>query len=52
VACLIYALTLTQPRIVGIILVEMMSEYNIDEQTGLWIASLTQIARFAAGKSL
>jgi len=39
-----------QARIIGIILVEMMNVYNIDEQTGLWIASLTPVLIFAIGK--
>jgi len=29
-----------------------MTAYNIDEQTGLWITSLTPIGIYAAGKPL
>ncbi|KAF6034026.1 SLC16A12 [Bugula neritina] len=50
VGFLTYGLMATMHRIVGIILVETKSiNENIDDQTGLWIVSLTIFLSFAIG---
>jgi len=51
VGFLTYGLMATMHRIVGIILVETKSiNENIDDQTGLWIVSLTIFLSYAIGE--
>ncbi|KAF6035711.1 hypothetical protein EB796_005976 [Bugula neritina] len=43
VCCLVFAFSLSQARIIGIILVETKSVYNISDETGVWIAILPSV---------
>jgi len=50
VCCLVYAFSPSQARIIGIILVETKSVYNISDETGVWIAILPFVIATAVGK--
>jgi len=46
----VYSIAPSQARIIGIVVVETKSVYNISDETGVWIATLPFVLATAVGK--